>query len=355
MTRFSCITPFYREGALLRESLDSLLDQSQQGFELILVDDGADAATRAEAARYMDARIRVVRQANGGLSAARNRGIAAARGDYLCFLDADDTRPPWALESLDRIVRDTAPDLVLCQGHLSEETGQLQPFYDREVLDALEDHLQGRAAVADTPGFRHAQALALLAEPQSANKLVRRTLLKDPPLGFPPGHFFEDLYFHALAVARARRISLCPHPTFTYYRRPARSQLTGARDLTRFDMLAVARLLLARFSALPEAADALCRTALMLALAKLMRWCEEMLSHAHRAEFRSGVVAVIALSDPRFRQLARDTPPIFEPFTPHRDWLEDCLADPRLAPGKEGSSHVIRPARLPRLWPRRRA
>lgn len=337
------------------ESLDSLLGQTLEDFELILVDDGADEATRAVAAGYRDARIRRIRQANGGLSAARNRGISAARGDYLCFLDADDTRPPWALECLDRIVREDAPDLVLCRGHLSEENGQLQPFYDRAALDALEEHLDGRPAVAGTPGFRTAQALALLAEPQSANKLIRRKILSDPPLGFPPGQVFEDLYFHALAVARARRIALCPHPVFTYYRRPARSQLTTARDMTRFDMLAVARLLLSRFSALPEAGDPLCRTALMLSLAKLLRWCEEMLSHAHRAAFRTGLIAVLALADPRFRQLARITPPAFEPFAPHRDWLETCFADPRLPAAREVSPNVIRPLRLPRLWPQRRA
>ncbi|WP_168161484.1 glycosyltransferase family 2 protein [Oceanicola sp. S124] len=353
MPFLTSITPFHSEGARLRTSLDSLLAQDFGDVELLLVDDGADARTRAVAESYSDPRIRILRGANGGLSSARNRGIAAARGRYLCFLDADDSRPIWAFSAAARQARDEAPDLVICQGHLAEETGQLMPFYDRAVLDALEAHLQGRCARRGAPGFAMAQALCLLAEPQSANKLVRRDFLGTPPLGFPPGHVFEDLYFHALAVARAGRISLCPHPAFTYHRHVGGGQLTAARDLSRFDILAVARLLLTRFAALPEAGDPLCRTALMLALAKLLRWCEEMLSHPHRAQFRTGVLAVLALADPRFRRLARQTPVAFDQFSRHRDWLEALLCDPRLSTTREVSHDPI--IRLPRLWPGRRA
>ncbi|MBR9819607.1 MAG: glycosyltransferase family 2 protein [Rhodobacteraceae bacterium] len=353
MTRITCITPFHREGRLLRTSLDSLLAQDFGDIELLLVDDGADLDTRTVAESYRDPRLRILRQANDGLSAARNRGIAAARGAYVCFLDADDSRPPWAFSAAERLLRGGAPDLLLWPGHLAEDTGQLLPFYDRPVLDTLEGHLGGETATRGQPGFRQAQALALLAEPQSANKLLHRKMLRDPPLGFPPGQFFEDLYFHALAVARAERIALCPHPGFTYHRRPGSGQLTAARDLLRFDILAVARLLLTRFAALPEADDALCRTALMLSLAKLMRWCEEMLSHPHRAQFRIGALAVLALADPRFRRLAPRPPPIFGHFDTHRDWLEGLLSDARLRPAKETPHDIV--ARLPRLWPGRRA
>ena len=109
MVTFSCITTCYNEGPLLRQSLQSMWRQGFRDFELILVLDGADAATRAEAERQNDPRLRLLRQANDGLSSARNRGLAAARGDYVCFLDADDTRPPWALQSLARAIDTSAP------------------------------------------------------------------------------------------------------------------------------------------------------------------------------------------------------------------------------------------------------
>ncbi|PJE33245.1 putative glycosyltransferase EpsJ [Pseudooceanicola marinus] len=356
MVTFSCITTCYNEGPLLRQSLQSMWRQDFRDFELILVMDGADAATRAEAERQNDPRLRLLRQANDGLSSARNRGLAAARGDYVCFLDADDTRPPWALQSLARAIDTSAPDLILAPGILSEETGQLSRFYDQATLEALGRQLASAPGGEGTPHYRRTQALALLAEPQSANKCLRRDLLQRAGLGFPNGHFFEDLYFHALSVAAAERLALCSQPTFTYHRRPGARQITGARDALRFDILAVIRLLLARFAPLPEARDPHCRAALLLSAAKLAAWCESMLSHHHRAVFRDGFAAVMALSDPAVRDLPDDLPPAFDAFAPARSWLQEVLGDPRLAaPPIREVSDAPDPIRFPRLWPKRRA
>lgn len=360
MVTFSCITPCYREGPLLARAIASLLAQWHGDFELILVDDGADPATRAVAAGIDDPRLRVIRQANDGLSCARNRGIAAARGDYICFLDADDTRPPWALSALAEVIARDAPDLILSQGHLQEDTGQKLPFYDREALDLLGHHLGPRAA---GPDDATARMLALLAEPQSANKCIRRDLLQRSGLSFPNGHFFEDLYFHALAIAASERLSLCDHPTFTYHRRVSGSQLTGGRDMMRFDILAVLRLLTERIAPLPLAADPGCRTALLLSAAKLVRWCEEMLPHPHRAQFRTAFLAVLALADPQLRAPLAPMPAL--PWIPAvQDWLTPFLTDPRLdplqdpphpQPTAEETRLAPEPFGLPRLWQKRRA
>lgn len=359
MVALSCVTTFFNEGALLHHSIRSVLAQEETDFELILVDDGADDATRAVAESYADPRIRLIRQANDGLSAARNRGLSVARGGHVCFLDADDTRPPWALAAILRQLSDEDPDLLLCPGHLSEETGRLGAFYDRPVLDALDAHLGGTPGQEGRPGFRGAQALALLAEPQSANKVVRRALLQENGIGFPNGHYFEDIHFHALCIAAADRLSVGRDPAFTYHRRTARRQITASRDALRFDILAVMRLLLDRFAMLPEADHPACRTALMLSLAKLVRWSEDVLSHHLRAQFREAVPATLALCDPRFRQLAHNLPPAFTAFDATRAWLEARLADPRLAPSAppiaKETEDDRRPRRLPRLWPTRRA
>lgn len=363
MVTFSCITTCYAEGPLLRHSLASMWRQGFTDFELILVQDGADAATRALAEAEDDPRLRILRQANDGLSSARNRALAAARGDYVCFLDADDTRPPWALESLARQIDASAPDLILAPGVLSEETGHLSRFYDQGQIAALQGHLApapGGTGREGDPGYRTAQALALLAEPQSANKCLRRDLIRRAGLGFPNGHFFEDIYFHALAVAAADSLACLAHPTFTYHRRPGGGQITGARDARRFDILAVLRLLLARFAPLPEAEDPACRGALMLSAARLASWCEAMISHHHRAPFRDGLVAVLALSDPSLRDLPPDLtrrlPLPLAPFAPAQAWLQTLLADPRLsAPPIREVRDAPDPARFPRLWPKRRA
>ena len=89
MKPISVIIPCYNSGTHLAQAIDSVLAQTCPASEIIVVDDGSTDDSPAIMARYGD-RIRVVRQANAGLPAARNAGIQAATGEWLAFLDADD-------------------------------------------------------------------------------------------------------------------------------------------------------------------------------------------------------------------------------------------------------------------------
>jgi teichuronic acid biosynthesis glycosyltransferase TuaG len=100
--RVSVIMPVYNAGAWLRRSVDSVLEQSHADLELIAIDDGShdDSLAILDAYARSDTRVRVLRQpCNGGVAAARNAGIAAARGDYVAFLDADDW---WHVSKLEK-------------------------------------------------------------------------------------------------------------------------------------------------------------------------------------------------------------------------------------------------------------
>lgn len=85
----SVVIPAYNAAWCVAKAIDSVLAQDYCDFELIVVDDGSTDDTAAVLAAYGDA-IRVIRKPNGGLSSARNAGIAAARGEFIAFLDADD-------------------------------------------------------------------------------------------------------------------------------------------------------------------------------------------------------------------------------------------------------------------------
>jgi glycosyltransferase involved in cell wall biosynthesis len=98
--RFSIIMPAYNVAAYIEEAVDSVLQQSAEGWELIIVDDGSTDDISARLARYDDQRIKVIRQENSGASAARNKGWRAATADYLLFMDADDRLRANALERL---------------------------------------------------------------------------------------------------------------------------------------------------------------------------------------------------------------------------------------------------------------
>jgi len=108
---FSVIIPVFNRAKPLARALRSVLDQSCQDFEIVVVDDGSVDEPQTVAEAFGDARIRVVRQDNRGGGAARNTGIDLARGRLVAFLDSDDVFLPGHLETMRRLLdgtRDTA-------------------------------------------------------------------------------------------------------------------------------------------------------------------------------------------------------------------------------------------------------
>lgn len=97
-TLVSVIIPTLNRAHLLAQAIQSVLDQRLTDFELIIVDDGSTDDTPTGVNAYNDPRIRYIRQANAGVSAARNRGIQEASGRYIAFLDDDDLFLPTKLE-----------------------------------------------------------------------------------------------------------------------------------------------------------------------------------------------------------------------------------------------------------------
>jgi len=125
--RFSVIIPTYNRAALVREAIDSVLAQTYPDFELIVVDDGSTDDTAGQLAPYRDrGSLTLISTRNGGLERAYQHGIAAARGEYLAFLDSDDLYFPDTLANYDQVIAANAnPPLVV---------GQALFFRDRSEL-----------------------------------------------------------------------------------------------------------------------------------------------------------------------------------------------------------------------------
>ncbi len=109
----SVVIPTFNRASMVREAIRSVLDQKDAAFELIVVDDGSQDETPEVLASFGSS-IRVLRQPNRGVSAARNLGVAAARGRWIAFLDSDDLWKPEKLRRQMEYLRNH-PDCRICQ------------------------------------------------------------------------------------------------------------------------------------------------------------------------------------------------------------------------------------------------
>ena len=140
MARVSVIVPTYNRADLIPYAINSVLGQTMSDWELIVVDDGSTDDTAVVVKRYRDDRVRYIRQENAGVSAARNRGVANARGEYLCFLDSDDELLPQKLAQQASYL-DAHPSIgLVASGHLvidrqGQPLAQVAPWRSYPRLD----------------------------------------------------------------------------------------------------------------------------------------------------------------------------------------------------------------------------
>jgi glycosyltransferase involved in cell wall biosynthesis len=294
----------FNDGPIMRQSVMSVLNQTYEDLELIIVDDGSGPETKAVLDELADPRVRVLPQANDGVSSARNRGLHHAVGDYICFLDADDVRSPWAFAEVARTIEKTEAELILVRGVFSGERTKLEAFFDEpQALKFIEE-----LNASDSADLATRKAWAVSLEPQPANKFIARSVIERGKLRFPNDHFFEDILFHAMTIAHARSIELIDSRSYTYFQRQLHRQTTGSNGTIRFDIIGTARVTLQLFQEHPDFGNARQRGALMLSVLRLLRWCEENIAVYHRFAFRMALRETFRGINPLYFILPENTP-----------------------------------------------
>lgn len=124
--RIAVIIPAYNAAPFIADAICSVFAQTHRDVRLLVVDDGSTDATESVASAFADPRLTLLRQPNAGVAAARNRGMAAADGEALLFLDADDWLAPTALATLAATL-DAVPEAVAAVGAYARVDAEGQP------------------------------------------------------------------------------------------------------------------------------------------------------------------------------------------------------------------------------------
>lgn len=185
MKKISVIIPVYNVEKYLNKCVDSVVAQTYQNLQIILVDDGStDGSSKiCDAYAEADSRITVVHKQNGGLSSARNEGMKIADGDYVTFLDSDDYVSPTAYEELYKLIENSTSDTIACTCFRRvDEAGN--------VMERKDPH----STPGVTSGIGYLRELLLhIGDVSVCTKLFPRKLLEDRH--FDENRLNEDLLF----------------------------------------------------------------------------------------------------------------------------------------------------------------
>lgn len=208
----SVIMPVYNVERYLREAIDSIVRQTYKNLELVLVDDGSTDMSGKICDFYeeSDERVKVIHQANGGLSAARNIGIRHSKGEYLLFVDGDDYIADNTLQNLIETAKGKKADCVLFEtDQFDDLTQKVKPYsqYSPEIFRINQSAVETLKELLQTEEY---QAMA-------CGYMLRRSVLEKTELSFEKGVLHEDELFTLQYMLNCNTLALVDHPCY-YYR-----------------------------------------------------------------------------------------------------------------------------------------
>ena len=224
-TAISVIVPIYRVEKFLPQCIESVLNQTFTDFELILVDDGSPdrCPEICDETAKRDARVRVIHQANAGLSAARNAGIEVAHGEWLGFVDSDDYIAPQFYEKLYQTAQRTDTDCVMCSVQNVDESGKPIDSALMRVADEVKTGQEVLRKIGRDDVTPYLTAW---------NKLYRRKLFNT--LRYPSGRQNEDVFVFAELFCQVQRAACVAEPLY-FYRKRIDSIMNSAVTLRNLD------------------------------------------------------------------------------------------------------------------------
>lgn len=205
--KITVVVPIYNVEKYLKKCIESILNQTYDNLEILLIDDGStdNCLKICNDFKKKDSRIKVIKKENGGLSDARNYGINAATGKYIFFIDSDDYVSCDIIEYLHKILIDNKADISTCL---------YQPFYedDKEVKS-----ITGNYYVYDTIKGLENLLYQKNCTTSAWGKLYKTKLFKD--IRYPKGKICEDLPTTYKLFSKAKKIVISDSKKYFYLQR----------------------------------------------------------------------------------------------------------------------------------------
>lgn len=200
----SIIVPVYGVEKYLHACVDSILAQTYQNLEVILIDDGSpdNCGVICDEYALCDGRVKVIHKPNGGAASARNKGLDAARGDYICLIDSDDWVSHDFVEKLYQKLTQAQADISVCSFTNVFRNGETANPMPYPVLEAMSQVQFLERFLTDwTSGM-------------ATNKMFKSSLL--PDVRYAEGHKIDDEFFTYRAIMNAQRVVMFDESLYFY-------------------------------------------------------------------------------------------------------------------------------------------
>lgn len=220
MPRVSVIVPFYNVEKYIEKCLETLVNQTLDDIEIILVNDGSKDKTVDIVKKYKEMysnKIVYLEKENGGLSDARNYAIPYARGEYIAFLDSDDYVETNMYKEMYEIAQKENSDMVECNF--------IWEYPNKARID-----------IGTTYNNKHEMIEKIRVV--AWNKLIKREILEKSKVQFPKGYRYEDVEFTYKLIPFLEKVSFCKTPMVHYVQREGSiSNVQNKRNAEIFDVM----------------------------------------------------------------------------------------------------------------------
>lgn len=213
----SVIVPVYKVEKYLRRCLNSIINQTFENLEIILVNDGSPDLCGDICEEYasLDPRVVVLHQENQGLSGARNSGISVSQGDYIAFVDSDDWLDFRYFEILYKNIVTTDSDISVCNYLKTYDENEVISQYSYEVIE-----------LTNLEALNYLNSTYYVQLVTAWGKLFKKEILGD--ITFPEGKLHEDEFVAHKLIFNASKIVLSTQQLYMYWQR--HDSITGKSD-----------------------------------------------------------------------------------------------------------------------------